>query len=272
MTQGVLQNATEASMIYWLSASSVTGNLTITATWGGAVNGICSSKILCNVRISTAIGSTSKADATSTNPTQAIVCATSGSWVIGDFFNNGTTLLPNTATKNIIDAQFNAGGPSSHASQFNGPVGSASTSLSWTNGTSAAWSKSMACVNPSTGTPILTTQGSTNITATSATGNGTLLNNGTFAISEEGCVLAAGHIPTTSDTKVTASGTPFTCSFTGLTAGTSYHTRAYATNSEGTDYGLDVPFSTLSAGQGLSTTAGTGSITTTAGTGVVTFQ
>lgn len=268
MTQGVLQNVTESEMIYWLSASSVTGSNSVVATWGTAVNAICSSKILCNIKISTPIGSTSKADATSTNPSQSVVCTTSGSWILMGMFNNATTItLVPTATQNIIDSQFNAGGPSSHASQFGGPVASVSTSLSWTEATSAAWSKVMVCVNPSTGTPILTTQAPTSITATTATGNGTLLNNGTFSVSEEGCVLAAGHIPTTADTKVTASGTPFTCSFTGLTAGTGYHVRAYAINSEGTDYGADIPFATPPTKLGVYSIPGTGSMTIIAGTG-----
>ena len=54
---------------------------------------------------------------------------------------------------------------------------------------------------------------------------------------------------------------------TGLAAGTTYHVRAYATNSAGTTYGADVTFITLASLPALTTNAITGITATTAGGG-----
>jgi hypothetical protein len=59
--------------------------------------------------------------------------------------------------------------------------------------------------------------------------------------------------PTTALTTKTSDGSgigTFTSSITGLTANTTYHIRAYATNSVGTSYGSDLTFTTTAAGSG----------------------
>jgi uncharacterized protein (TIGR02145 family) len=71
--------------------------------------------------------------------------------------------------------------------------------------------------------------------------------------------------PTPTDSKTTDGPTTgtFTGNLTGLSAGTTYHIRAYATNSVGTAYGNDISFTTLSSAPALTTTAASG-ITQTA--------
>jgi hypothetical protein len=70
----------------------------------------------------------------------------------------------------------------------------------------------------------------------------------------------------------TAQGVPagtgaFTSSITGLTASTLYHVRAYATNSAGTSYGVDVTFTTLAAVAPIVTTQAVTNIAQTTATG-----
>lgn len=95
--------------------------------------------------------------------------------------------------------------------------------------------------------PTVTTGAVTNITDTTATGNGNVTSDGGSAITERGTVISTSANPTTADTKDLASGTTgaFTTSIDGLTKGTTYHVRAYAINSIGTSYGSDVSFTTL---------------------------
>jgi uncharacterized protein (TIGR02145 family) len=66
-------------------------------------------------------------------------------------------------------------------------------------------------------------------------------------VSARGVCWSTSLNPTISDPKTsdnTGTGS-FLSSITGLTSGATYHVRAYATNSAGTGYGSDVPFSTL---------------------------
>lgn len=94
------------------------------------------------------------------------------------------------------------------------------------------------------GTPTVTTQAVTDLTATTATGNGTVVSDGAGIITERGVCWSTSPDPTTSDSKATSAGTTgsFTVSITGLSNGTLYHARAYAINSIGTSYGDDVAF------------------------------
>ena len=92
--------------------------------------------------------------------------------------------------------------------------------------------------------PTVTTQAVTNLAATTATGNGTVVSDGADTITERGVCWSTSLNPTTSDSKATSAGTTgaYTVSITGLTNGTLYHARAYAINSLGTSYGSDVTF------------------------------
>lgn len=84
------------------------------------------------------------------------------------------------------------------------------------------------------------------ITINSATGIGNVVSEGEAAVTERGLCWSTSANPTTADSKVT-SGTGlgyFTGSITGLSTNTTYHVRAYGTNSEGTTYGDDISFTT----------------------------
>ncbi|NOU48613.1 MAG: hypothetical protein HOO86_16350, partial [Bacteroidales bacterium] len=98
--------------------------------------------------------------------------------------------------------------------------------------------------------PTVTTQAASSIAATTATGNGNITSLGVPNPTAYGVCWNTGGTPTTSDSKTdngaaSAIGA-FTASMTGLTASTTYHVRAFATNTANTSYGTDVSFTTLS--------------------------
>jgi uncharacterized protein (TIGR02145 family) len=97
--------------------------------------------------------------------------------------------------------------------------------------------------------PTITTTGITYISSSSATGGGNIISNGGSEVTASGVCWSTSANPTTSDQKtIDGTGTgSFASTITGLTAGTTYHVRAYATNSVGTAYGDDVTFVTSSA-------------------------
>lgn len=115
--------------------------------------------------------------------------------------------------------------------------------------------------------PTVTTQAVTDITTTTATGNGNVTSDGGSAITERGLVWATTANPTTAGNKVTAEGTTgdFSASLTSLTPGTLYYVRAYATNAIGTSYGNEVTFTAYKAP--TVTTQAVSSIGTTTATG-----
>ncbi|WP_283610253.1 IPT/TIG domain-containing protein [Faecalispora anaeroviscerum] len=97
----------------------------------------------------------------------------------------------------------------------------------------------------------VTTGEATSVAQTTATGNGNVTNLGSSNPTQHGFVWSTSANPTTSNSKteqgaVSATGA-FTGSITGLAANTTYHIRAYATNSAGTSYGEDMTFATQAA-------------------------
>lgn len=94
--------------------------------------------------------------------------------------------------------------------------------------------------------PTVTTTAISSKTQTSVVSGGNATADGGGAVNVRGVCWSATANPTTGDPKTTdGSGTgPFTSNITGLLPGTAYHIRAYATNSAGTAYGSDVPFTT----------------------------
>jgi len=101
-------------------------------------------------------------------------------------------------------------------------------------------------ISCSTTAPTVTTTEVSSITSNSATSGGNIISDGGTAITARGVCWSTSVNPTISDS-YTSDGTgtgSFTSSITGLNPGTPYHVRAYASNSVGTSYGSDIPFTT----------------------------
>ena len=95
--------------------------------------------------------------------------------------------------------------------------------------------------------PAVTTGSVTSITAISADVAGTVVGDGGSEVTARGICWSLLPDPTLAD-NFTVNGTglgSFTGTATPLSGGTTYHARAYATNTHGTSYGSDVEFTTL---------------------------
>jgi hypothetical protein len=92
----------------------------------------------------------------------------------------------------------------------------------------------------------LSTTTPTSITPITASSGGNISSDGGATISVRGVCWATTASPAISNSHTTdGTGTgAFTSSVTGLAASTTYHIRAYATNSAGTAYGNDLQFTT----------------------------
>ena len=114
--------------------------------------------------------------------------------------------------------------------------------------------------------PTLTTTAVTGMTLTTAASGGNITADGSGAVTARGVCWATTANPVIGATNTTTDGTGtgvFTSAITGLLAGTGYHVRAYATNSAGTAYGADVPFTTLAVAVPTVTTAAITGLTLT---------
>lgn len=95
--------------------------------------------------------------------------------------------------------------------------------------------------------PTVTTAAITNLSSTGASSGGNITYDGGAAVTARGICWSTSANPTLAD-NTTSDGTgigEFTSAITGLTVSTTYHVRAYATNSVGTAYGNDIQFSTF---------------------------
>jgi hypothetical protein len=95
--------------------------------------------------------------------------------------------------------------------------------------------------------PAVTTSLPSNIGITSATVGGNITSDGNDVVTKSGVVYSSNVMtPTTDDNKVELTTTTgvFTTDLTGLSSGTTYHVRAFATNSQGTAYGDVVDLTT----------------------------
>ncbi len=97
--------------------------------------------------------------------------------------------------------------------------------------------------------PVLSTTRTSGITASSALTGGNITSDGGATITARGVCWSTNANPTINDhTTTDGTGTGrFSSTITGLIADTTYHVRAYATNSAGTVYGNTVTFNTSSA-------------------------
>ena len=108
----------------------------------------------------------------------------------------------------------------------------------------------------------------TDITATDVTLGGSITNAGGSPIVAKGVCISLTANPTIDDVNDlklemgTGSGA-FTDTYTGFDPSTTYHVRAYATNSSGTVYGEDKTFTTLAAAAFLVTTDVPANVTAT---------
>ncbi|MDP2336027.1 MAG: SusF/SusE family outer membrane protein [Bacteroidota bacterium] len=95
--------------------------------------------------------------------------------------------------------------------------------------------------------PVVTTAAVTGVTKVAAVSGGEVTSDGGGTITARGLAWGASANPTIAGT-IIAGGTgtgPFVSNLSGLTTFTTYHVRAYATNSAGTAYGADITFTTL---------------------------
>lgn len=100
-----------------------------------------------------------------------------------------------------------------------------------------------------TNPPTVTTDSVTVDSSNQATAYGNVTDGGSSSVTERGFVVSTSANPTTGDTKFTVSGTTgsFSSALTSLSPSTTYHVRAFATNSFGTSYGTDLSFTTEDA-------------------------
>lgn len=102
---------------------------------------------------------------------------------------------------------------------------------------------------PPVGRATVTTTAPSSVTSNSAEIGGDVTVTGSAAVTERGVVYAATQNPTTgTGTKIiSGNGTgTFSVSLTGLAAKTNYYVRAYAVNSIGTAYSMQIGFATKS--------------------------
>jgi len=94
--------------------------------------------------------------------------------------------------------------------------------------------------------PVVSTTNPFPTSSTTGSGGGTVTSDGGSAVTARGVCWSLNANPTIANSRTTdGSGTGvFTSNITGLSANTTYHVRAYATNSVGTAYGTDRTFIT----------------------------
>ena len=94
--------------------------------------------------------------------------------------------------------------------------------------------------------PILTSTTISNISGATAESGGDITSDGGAPIIARGVCWSTGAQPTVNNSKTSdeSGAGKFSSTLTNLSEGTTYHVRAYATNSAGTGYGEDLSFST----------------------------
>jgi len=114
----------------------------------------------------------------------------------------------------------------------------------------------------------VTTTAPSAFTSTTAVSGGNVTNDGGAPITARGVCWGPTANPLVTGPHTTdGTGTGvFTSNITGLTAGSSYHVRAYATNSFGTTYGADLTFSASAALPAVTTNPGFTAVTQTSAT------
>jgi hypothetical protein len=156
---------------------------------------------------------------TTANPTIALTTKTTDGTGTGDFISNITGLAP---------------GITYHVRAY------ATNSVGTGYGTDISFTTCTTVVLPT-----ITTASVTTITTSSAATGGIIASGGCAEVTAKGVCWSTSANPTTALSTKTNNGAgegSFTSNITGLTGGTTYHVRAYATNSTGTGYGADISF------------------------------
>ena len=113
--------------------------------------------------------------------------------------------------------------------------------------------------------PSVTTDSASSVAQTSVTLNGTITSIGTASPSIRGFQYGTTTSYGTTTTESGSFGTGvYTADISGLSCNTTYHFRAYATNTAGTSYGSDATFTTTTCAPTLTTDAASSITTTTA--------
>ena len=154
------------------------------------------------------------------NPTEADAVIVPGN-SLGTYTSSFTNLLPNTTYYIRAFAISTAGTAYGHVTNF--------TTLPLS-------------------LPILITDTLSNISNQSAFAKATITDDGGSAITERGFCVSTSSMPTVNDTKiqVNASSLSYNSTITSLLTNTIYYIRAYAVNAQGTNYGNQQLFTTIS--------------------------
>lgn len=117
--------------------------------------------------------------------------------------------------------------------------------------------------------PTVVTMDIYDVTSTSAACGGTVVSDGGSTVTTRGACWSTLPNPTVADNRTNdGSGTgTYSSSLTGLGSGTIYYVRAYATSAEGTAYGIQKAFTTLTILPTVTTAAVTSITATTAASG-----
>jgi hypothetical protein len=234
-------NATDGFVQMFYLAAPATGANTVAITvtggtvdiTGGSVSFTGAHQTTPLINIATNFGASATASVSVTNA--------SGNMVV-DALCDGAGVNTGSGTTERWHKDFNSSSAAGNAAQ------STSSSTGTVNMTydlnSDSWGIIGASVQSAPVTPTVTTDSVTNVGGTTATGNGTVVSDGGSTITERGFCWSTSANPTTSDSKATAAGTTgsYSASLTGLSNNTTYHTRAYAINANGTSYGADTVF------------------------------
>ena len=126
-----------------------------------------------------------------------------------------------------------------------------------TNSAGTAYGDEVTFTTYQIGLAVLSTTAVSSVTSASAVSGGNITDDGDGKITVRGICWSTAPAPSLTD-NITANGKgtgSFTSNITGLIPGTSYHVRAYATNSAGTSYGNDITFTTDAVSPTITTTA-----------------
>jgi hypothetical protein len=113
---------------------------------------------------------------------------------------------------------------------------------------------------------LATTASATSITSSSAILGGNVTDEGATQVSARGLVYGTTSNSSTYSVTIGSGAGTYTGTLTGLVQGTTYYVRSFATNTQGTNYGAEISFTTLTT-PSISVTATPSSLTTTSAVG-----